>query len=339
MSSLLLRVCLVSAALLAGTPSFLAAVEPLGTPDEFDILYPDDEPPGAAEVLLGKTLFFDPRLSRQGNLSCAGCHDPELGFGDGLALSRGTEGNLLGRHTPSLYNLAWNVNFFWDGRASSLEQQAAMPIGSNQEMNLPPDVMLARLGAAPWYREQFAAVYGPDSITVENVTRALAAFQRTLVVDDTPFDRHLAGDETALTPAARRGLQLFQGKAECVQCHDGPNLTDESFHHIGHCSGAGDAGRGGLTGNASLHGAFKTPGLRNVALSAPYMHDGSLETLEEVVRFYNRAGDCAAGRSRLIRPLGLNDREVADLVAFMNALTQPLDVEPPRIPVAEYQER
>ncbi len=307
---------------------------PLGTPDAYDVLYPQDEPPTDAEVFLGKVLFFDPRLSSKKNISCATCHNPDLGLGDGLALSRGAEGVLLARHTPSLYNLAWNVKFFWDGRATSLEQQALMPIESSQEMNMVPEELLPRLRAVPWYREQFAAIYGKEEFTMPEIGRALSAFQRSLVVDDTPFDRHIAGQENALGPAARRGLALFAGKAECVQCHDGPNFTDESFHNLGQADN-GDAGRGGVINEASLHGAFKTPGLRNVALSAPYMHDGSIGTLQEVVLFYNRGGGPAAGKSRLIRPLNLSDQEVADLVAFMGALTQEVRIERPAIPASD----
>ncbi len=309
----------------------VAAAAPLGTPDSRDIIYPDDEPPSAAEVELGKLLFFDPRLSLNNNLSCAGCHNPDLGFGDGLALSRGTDGELLPRHTSSLYNLAWGSVFFWDGRATSLEEQALMPISAVQEMNLPTEVLLSRLSAVEAYRHAFAGVYGTDGITAANVGRAIAAFERTLVVDSTPFDRYMAGDLQAMGAAAVRGLALFRGKAECINCHDGPNFTDESFHNIG-LGRRHDPGRGGVIDEPTLHGAFKTPGLRNVVLSAPYMHDGSIGTLEEVLHFYNRGGDQAENRSSLIRPLGLDAGEIEDLLAFLGALTQPLSIERPRIP-------
>lgn len=307
------------------------ATTPLGTPDPLDILYPDDLEPSAAEVELGRVLFFDPRLSANRNVSCATCHNPDLGFGDGRRLSSGTDGQALSRHTPSLYNLAWGVLFFLDGRAASLEEQALMPISSAQEMNMQAEELLPRLQSVAWYRAQFERVYGPGPLRLAWIGRAIAAFERSIQVTDTPFDRFLAGDRSALGPAAQRGLILFEGKAECALCHDGPNFTDDSFHNLGHADQS-DAGRGGVLGDETLHGAFRTPGLRNVALSAPYMHDGSLATLEEVIRFYNRGGDRSDLRSSLIRPLHLTEGEITDLLAFLGALTQPLDTTRPEIP-------
>ncbi len=326
-------VCLLSAVLnaasawAAGSPGH----RPLVTPDEYDILYPDDEPHSQAEIELGKTLFFDPRLSQDGSMSCASCHDPDLGFGDGQPLSVGVDGEFLSRHTPSLYNLAWGVLFLWDGRSPSLEAQALMPIRSRQEMAVPTHELELRLQSVPEYRESFALVYGDGAITAGRVGRALAAFERSLVVMNTPFDHYLGGDESAMDDAAKRGLELFSGKAECVRCHDGPNFTDDSFHNIGHRN-FDDPGRGGVIGDPSLHGAFKTPGLRNVALHPPYFHDGSQATLEDVLHFYNRGGDSPRHRSRLIRPLHLSDAEIADLLSFLHALTEPIEIKPPKIP-------
>ncbi|MDJ0842595.1 MAG: cytochrome c peroxidase [Acidobacteriota bacterium] len=302
----------------------------LGTPDIEDIEYPEDEPPGKEEIALGKLLFFEPRLSAGDRISCASCHNPDLGFGDGLALGRGVEGNQLGRHTPHLYNLAWSSIFFWDGRAGSLEEQALGPIEAEAEMNMDLDKLISKLAAVPYYRDTFKKVYPDEGLTRETLGRAIAAFERSLVSDRAAFDRYLAGDKTAMSPAAVRGMALFTGKAGCIKCHSGPNFTDDSFHNIG--VGGNDPGRFGVMTGATLKGAFKTPGLRNVALTSPYMHDGSLATLEEVMRFYNSGGKGVEGVSVLIQPLALAETEIFELVAFMGALTDPVVVERPRLP-------
>ena len=238
-------------------------------------------------------------------------------------------GGGLGRNTPHIYNLAWNATFFWDGRAGSLEEQALGPIEAAGEMNLPLEKLLPRLKAVKYYQDTFKAVYG-DGITKLNIGRAIAAFERTLNAMDTPFDKYLAGNKTAMGPAAIRGLALFEGKGNCTKCHDGANFTDNSYHNIG--VKGGDKGRAGINGEASMTGAFKTPGLRNVIFTAPYMHDGSEASLESVVEFYNRGGDQKKGRSDIIKPLDLTKQDVYDLVAFLGALTDPIDVVRPKIP-------
>lgn len=304
--------------------------ENLGTPDWDDVEYPDDEPNSQAEIMLGKILFFDNRLSGNKTQSCATCHNPDLGYSDGLAKGLGSEGARLGRNTPSIYNLAWNVTFFWDGRASTLEEQALGPIESKMEMVLPLDQLVTRLNNIPFYRQSFFKVYGDSGVTSENIGRAIAAFERTVASTNSPFDRYMQGDKSAMDPAAIRGLDLFKGKANCTLCHDGPNFTDESFHNIGIADA--DKGRADIAQDPSMTGAFKTPGLRNVALTAPYMHDGSEGSLEDVVRFYNRGGNPHKYRSALIKPLNLNDQEIMDLVAFLGALTDPVIVKRPRLP-------
>jgi cytochrome c peroxidase len=306
------------------------AFVPLGVPDPASIDYPAGEPPSEAEVQLGKVLFFEPRLSTHENISCASCHNPDLGFSDGQARGIGTMGNRLGRNTPHIYNLAWNTVFFWDGRAASLEEQALGPIQASGEMNLPLDKAVARLKDIPFYVNAFAAVYAESGITPENIGRAIAAFERTIISANSAFDRYMRGDQNAMSPDAIRGLQLFMGKANCIACHSGPNFTDESFHNIG--VGDTDPGRAAVIHDQSLTGAFKTPGLRNVLLSAPYMHDGSVPTLEEVVRFYNAGGKHTAGLSDLMKPLHLNDREIFELVAFLGALTDPVVITRPALP-------
>jgi cytochrome c peroxidase len=245
----------------------------------------------------------------------------------------GTLGNRLGRNTPHLYNLAWNMVFFWDGRAQSLEEQALGPIQAPGEMNMPLDTLIGRLKQIPFYVKTFTAVYPDSGLTADNVGRAIAAFERTLISSNSPFDRHMRGDKDAMSPEGVRGMQLFTGKANCIACHSGPNFTDESFHNIG--VGGTDTGRAAIANDASLTGAFKTPGLRNVLLTAPYMHDGSVATLEGVVRYYNAGGSHPHGLSELIKPLALTESEIFDLVAFLGALTDPVTVTRPAMPPAQ----
>jgi len=306
-----------------------AAVPALATPNPATIDYPDGAPPSAAEIDLGRQLYFEPRLSGNGTMSCATCHNPDIGMGDGMTKGLGAKANRLGRNTPHVYNLAWSAVLFWDGRAGSLEEQALGPIASKDEMDLPIEQAVARLKNIPGYQRQFTAVYGASGVTGENLGKAIAAFERTLVSRNSAFDRHLAGDKAALSPEAVRGLALYQGKANCIACHNGPNLTDDSFHNLGMKDE--DIGRGKLDAAPHLKGAFKTPGLRNVVLTAPYMHDGSLPTLEAVVQFYNRGGDRPTS-DPLVRKLDLSDAEVRDLVTFLGSLTDPLKVDVPVLP-------
>lgn len=303
------------------------AVEPLGTPDPDLIEYPDGRPPSEAEIELGRQLFFEPQLSANGAVSCASCHDPEKGLGDAQATSVGASGARLRRNTPPLFNLAWNVVFGWDGASRSLDEQSLRPIMNPDEMGMSVAEMTGRLQGLADYPERFRETFGDSRISVERAASALAAFQRTLISMDSPFDRFVRGEAVAMPEAAVRGMKLFEGKANCARCHDGPNLTDQSFHNIGVDSD--DPGRETVDPGSGLQGAFKTPGLRNVALTAPYMHDGSLETLEEVIRFYNRGGDRKAHLSSLIEPLDLSDAEMRDLVAFLHALTDPIEIRPP----------
>jgi len=304
----------------------------LGTPDIDDIEYPDEEPPSQAEIELGKVLFFDTRLSSNQKQSCASCHNPDLGFSDGLKTSLGTMGKAVSRNTPHIYNLAWSSTLFWDGRAASLEEQALGPIAAAGEMNLPLDQLVPRLEKVSFYNLEFNKVFGKSGINLENIAKAIAAFERSIVSDNSAYDKYIAGDKAAMSPAAIRGLSLFEGKANCTNCHDGPNFTDDSFHNIGVSSVEVDNGRANIAKSAELAGAFKTPGLRNAIFTAPYMHDGSEASLEDVIKYYNNGGKHKESLSKLIKPLHLNDVEVADLVAFLGALTDPVTVERPQIP-------
>jgi cytochrome c peroxidase len=301
----------------------------LGTPDPATIEWPDGEPASQATIDLGRTLFHDTRLSKNRNQSCATCHNPDLGFGDGLAKGFGTMGNQLERNTPHLYNLAWSTTMFWDGRMATLEEQALGPIQAAGEMGMDIPGLLARLQEVKAYQERFASAFGGPGITAERVGSAIAAYERTIVSRNSAFDRYVAGDSTALGPEAKRGLDLFVGKANCIACHSGPNFTDGSFHNLGMRDA--DRGRAAVVAGATMEKAFKTPGLRNTALTAPYMHDGSEPSLEAVVRFYNRGGD-APTSNPLVRKLGLTEAEIADTVAFLGALTDPVATDRPEVP-------
>ena len=272
------------------------------------------------EIELGKMLFFETRLSLDKSLSCASCHDPAKGFADGKALATGFAGKELKRHSPTVLNSAFNKLQFWDGRSPSLEDQALGPISNPDEMNMVDgEVAIERLNQVPLYREMFQKAYG-QSPTMKGVARAIAAFEKTLVTPDSPFDHYLKGDKKALSVAEKRGLLLFISKASCSQCHNGPNLSDNEFHNLGH-GNSEDLGRYKVTGEEKDKAAFKTPSLRNVALTAPYMHDGSLKTLEEVVDYYSHGGGNGPNKSNLIVKIDLTNQEKRDLVAFLKTLT------------------
>jgi cytochrome c peroxidase len=321
-----------------GLAGVLAVVSLKAASTVLDVIpYPGGRPPSSGEVALGKTLFFEKRLSSTDAVSCATCHQPEKGFADGQRVSIGVAGTPLKRHTPHLYNLAWNRTFFWDGRASSLEEQALAPIRNGEEMGLPGDAAATKLRGIPAYAATFSEVFPKSGVTMSNIAKALAAFERTLVSKDAPADRYAAGDTSALGDAAVRGRALFLGRAMCSTCHSGPNFTDGLFHNTGVMSG--DPGRAALDRVGEfqmrpypffqMRSAFKTPSLRNVALTAPYQHDGSEASLEEVVSFYNKGGrePQSYGKSLDIRPLNLSDADLKDLVAFLEGLSAPVGVE------------
>ncbi len=288
------------------------------------IPYPEDNAHTADRELLGRSLFFDPRLSGSGWISCATCHNPGFSWGDGLPLAIGDRMQTLARRTPTILNLAWAPALFWDGRAESLEEQALKPIAAPGEMNLKLQDMVLRLQAIDGYRDLFARAYPGAAISPEVVAKAIATFERTIVSGLSPLDRWVAGEEGALSPAAERGFVLFNDKARCSTCHTGWRFTDDGFYDIGVADGAvGDVGRGAVLPRIPLaRFAFKTPTLRNIAARAPYLHNGSSPTLEDVIELYDRGG--LAARSSLspeIRPLGLTRLEKQDLVAFLRTLT------------------
>lgn len=269
---------------------------------------------------LGKRLFFDPRLSRSGDISCASCHDQKHAFADPRAVSVGVDGRTGRRNASALVNLAWGLTFFWDGRARSLEDQAGQPIENPLEMDLPLTSAVERVRSAPSYVQQFRVAYGTDP-SEETLRKALASFVRTLVSGASPYDRFLAGDTDALDPAARHGEVLFFNEAGCFHCHPAGALTNEGFFNNGSYVDGGDIGRKDVTGRSGDLGKFKVPGLRNVAVTAPYMHDGSMATLEEVIEHYDRGGRGHDSTDPQIEPLGLSPEDKQDLAAFLRALT------------------
>jgi cytochrome c peroxidase len=287
------------------------------------------EAPTAERVDLGRLLFFDPVLSEDGALSCAHCHQPERGLSDGLATARGRDGERLARNTPTLYNAAFKARLMWDRRAASLEEQVLLPLLAKDELAAEPTRLLARLAAIPEYRERFAAAFpepaGEPSLSLANLARALAAFERTLVSRDSRYDRFARGERSALSPSERRGLNFFRSLAtRCFECHRLPTFEAPLALSVGVPSP--DPGAAAISGLAAQRGFFGVPTLRNVALTAPYMHDGSLATLEAVVDFYRRGGGLAHGvpAARLhefVRPIEMTDVEAADLVAFLRALS------------------
>jgi len=281
---------------------------------------PESNPLASARIAIGQRLFFDSLLSRTRLLACASCHQPARAFADSTARSRGVRGSAGRRNAPAIVNRAYGKSFFWDGRAESLETQVLQPIQDSLEMDLPIDAAVERLMTDAFYRVAFADAFS-DGVTPTNVARVLASYVRTIRSGDAPIDRYRAGDTTALLPQARRGQVLFLGKANCSACHVGPTFSDEQFHNTGVAAGTSDAGRFLVTGREEDRGRFKTPTLREVARTAPYMHDGSLATLEDVVDFYDRGGRANAGLDREIKPLGLSAGEKADLVSFLRALT------------------
>jgi cytochrome c peroxidase len=272
-------------------------------------------------IALGAALFADPRLSGSGKRSCASCHLPERAFTDGRRRARGLSAASLQRNTPSLWNLAWSKLYFWDGRAPSLEAQVSMPVEASEEMAGDWRVILARLAADAELTGQFKAALGAEAaLSREGIVNALAAYVRSLISPPTRFDAWIEGDGRALTAAEIRGFRLFTGKAGCVLCHVGWRFTDDRFHDIGLKSD--DPGRGALPGGTPGLRAFKTPGLRELAHTAPYMHDGSLPTLEAVVGHYAGGFVSRPGLApSLSRSLRLSAKEKADLVAFLLTLS------------------
>lgn len=326
---------------------------------------PADNPMTQAKVELGRLLFFDPRLSGDGSTSCATCHDPEEGWGTGTPISKGYPGTTHWRNAQTVVNSAYLAKLFWAGESLSLEKQAESAWTGNLAGNLDPAMAEEKMAQIPEYVRLFKEVFGTGP-NWGDALRAVAAFERTIISRNVPFDRYAQGDRRALSREAKRGLSLFQGKAGCVACHSGPLLTDESYHALGvprspayddqplvqislryqhrargvpeevYRAADRDLGLYYTTKRDQDRGKFRTPPLRDLCPTAPYMHNGVFQTLAEIIDFYDRGGGEDPNKSPLMRPLGLSSREKADLVAFMESLCgDPILVEAPDLPPYE----
>lgn len=311
-------------------PSPLAMVDP-----ELQVWLLPESPPApknnettSERVALGKKLFFDARLSGDGAVSCSSCHDPAHGWSDGQPTAIGFGQKVLHRASPTIVNVGYNSVQMWDGRARTLEKQALGPMMAPEEMNSPMDGIVDWLADQPEYVAGFEAAYPDEGITLKTLAKALAAFERTIVSRESPFDQWVLGDTSALTAQQVRGFEIFRDseRGNCEVCHSAPNFTDNGFHNVGLASydtANPDMGRFGQVPVNVLKGAFKTPTLRDIERTAPYFHDGSAATLEEVVEHYSRGGATDKDLSPNMKPLDLSAQEKADLVAFLRALTSP----------------
>jgi len=308
------------------------ATRALGLQEQAEYI-PDDNPLTPEKIALGKKFFWDRRWSANGTVACVTCHQPDHGWSDPRPFSITFAGQPTPRHSPTIVNRLFSDRQLWTGLRASLEDQAI------HDSNRTDEMVVKNLGAVPEYRAEFRRVFGTE-ITPEGVAKAIASYVRTILSGNSPYDRFLAGDTDALSPAAQRGLSHFEGRSHgqgCQRCHAGFNFTDEGYHNIGVGMDreSPDLGRYTVTKAAADTGAFKTPTLRDVARRSPYMHDGSLKTLDEVVAFYNKGGHGNPWQSPEIQPLNLTASEQADLVAFLEALTGEVASEvssPPALP-------
>jgi cytochrome c peroxidase len=307
------------------------------------VVVPVSNPQTTLKIQLGKQLYFDTRLSKDNTISCATCHNPAMGWSDAGPTSKGIDGKFGGRRAPPVSNAAYAPLQFWDGRAPSLEEQAKGPIANPIEMGNTHDAMLRSVQDIPGYVEEFETVFGTSVVTIDMVAEAIAAFERTVVTTDSPFDRYVNGDKDALTSLERKGMEIFNGKGHCTACHWGGYFSDGRFHNLGVMPtdpAKPDSGRYVITKDEDDIGAFKTPTIRDVALRPPYMHNGSEKTLEDVVDLYNKGGRTKdPNLSPLIVPLGLSKNEKKALVAFMTTAmtsTNPEVVNVKPVPASEF---
>jgi cytochrome c peroxidase len=299
---------------------------PLGLPP---VQWPEENPYSAAKVELGRFLYFDNRLSSDAMVSCASCHAPEKAFADGNPVSTGIGGQKGGRSAPTVINRAYSTSQFWDGRAPSLEEQAKGPIANPIEMTAEKSAdaahaaVVKRLRGVPGYVKLFDKAFGTKEITIDHVAKAIATFERTVLSGNAPYDRYQAGDKKAMTESQVRGMDVFFNKTACDSCHLGFNFTDGSYVNIGigMDKPKPDLGRFVVSKKDEDKGAFKTPTLREVEHHAPYMHDGSIKTLAEVVEHYDKGGIKNPHLDQRLKPLKLSPQEKADIVAFLKALS------------------
>jgi cytochrome c peroxidase len=293
---------------------------PLGLPP---FSWPANNPYSPAKAELGKLLYFDNRLSADGTVSCASCHEPRFAFTDGAATSTGIRAQKGTRSAPTIINRAYSLAQFWDGRAATLEEQAKGPMANPIEMGNTHDAIVTRLKGVSGYRPLFAKAFGSDEINIDRVAMAIAVFERTVFSGNAPYDRYKAGNKKAMTPDQVRGMSVFFDKAKCDKCHEGANFTLNAYANLGVGSDKPDpdVGRYAVTKNPADWGVFKTPTLREIEHTGPYMHDGSLRTLEEVVDFYDKGGIKNKNLDENMKPLHLTAQEKKDLVAFLKALS------------------
>jgi cytochrome c peroxidase len=294
------------------------------------VQHPENNQPSPERIALGKSLFFDPRLSGEGNMSCASCHNPGMGWSDGLPTARGVKSSVLRRATPTILNTGHNSIQMWDGSKKTLEDQVMGPMRSDEEMNMDISKLFGWLNANEGYKAMFAKAYPGEPINESTLSKAVATFQRTVVSNNSPFDKWVKGEAKALTTQQVDGFKIFMGKANCVACHSEANFTDNGFHNLGLASFGNanpDMGRHTLRPLNAMKGAFKTPTVREVARTAPYFHDGSAKTLMDVVEHYDRGGDVTSNLSPNIKPLNLTKEEKLALVAFMQSLSSPYKAE------------
>ncbi len=317
------------AGLALGAPALLvlaAAERPAAPPKVplglLPIQFPKDNPYSPEKAELGRLLYFDKRLSVDGTVSCATCHDPKRAFTDNLPVSVGIRGQKGGRSAPTVINRAYSLAQFWDGRAKSLEDQAVGPMANPIEMGHTHDAIIANLNKVPGYQKLFKQVFDHEACDLDMVAKAIATFERTVLSGNSPYDKYKAGNKSAMTPSQVRGMDVYFNKAKCDQCHEGINFTTNAYHNLGVGTDQPkpDPGRHDFTHNEADWGAFKTPTLREIARTAPYMHDGSLKTLEEVVEFYDKGGIKNKNLDEKMKPLNLTDQDKQDLVEFMKAL-------------------
>jgi cytochrome c peroxidase len=285
---------------------------------------PEENPMSEPKIALGRLLYFDKRLSKDDTVSCGTCHDPAYGWAEPRKTSRGVGGKVGARNAPTVVNRLFSKEQFWDGRGADLEDQAKGPLVNPIEMAMPSHAaVVEKLRGIAGYPPLFAAAFGTPEVTIARVGQAIASFERTVLSGASPFDRQQAGDKTAMSDVAVRGMAVFNGKGNCVTCHAGFNFSDEGYHNLGVGMKARtpDPGRGKVSKVRSDTGAFKTPTLRNVAQNAPDMHDGSEATLADVIAYYDRGGNPNPYLAKEMRPLALTDAEKAELLAFLDALT------------------
>jgi cytochrome c peroxidase len=315
----------------SGELAFSAKLQGLSTPPaDFPappglppIPWPEDNPYSPARAELGRVLFFDGRLSANGVVSCAFCHEPAHAFAAGTPLAKGVDGKPGVRHPSTLINRAWGKSQFWDGRAPTLEAQMVFPITNPNEMGMTTDGVVQKIGSIKGYAPLFAAAFGDSTITYDRIAKAIATFERTIVSGNSAYDRYLAGDKMALTKQQKDGLDFFNKKGECAECHKGPNFSDEKFANLGVGMGQAnpDSGRYAVTRKRSDWGKFKVPTLRDVAHRAPYMHDGSIKTLGEVLDLYAKGGLPNPHLDSRLTPFYLDEETKRDLLAFLDALS------------------